>query len=400
MALFFAVAYLSHGFSCAQFGIMSQPLQFFMMDGLKLNAAAVSSYMAIMMLPWIWKPAIAVIIDFVPLMGYRKKAYLVIGYILAVIALGSMYAASSIELILCAILVAAITMSISTVLMVGMAIEQGRIDGKTRHYFRIQEIFYYSANIIAAIASGYLCHHFLPKDALHSAILLAIVPLVLMTFLCWRMVSEEKSKIDVAAIKGTLSSFVEAGRSPFLWLAGVFSLCWNFMPSFGVPLYFYESKTLAFSQSSIGQLAAFNAAGMLLAALIHRQVIDRMRPKMQLIFTSLVLSGSTLCYLGLRSVESAMLLEVMRGMANMFGILGIYCFAAEYCPRRIEVSVMGLLVGLRNVATNAAVFTGGQLFTYVFPNNFSALVLVSAAAPLLAIPLIALVSSREDGKAS
>ena len=75
---------------------------------------------------------------------------------------------------------------------------------------------------------------------------------------------------------------------------------------------------------------------------------------------------------------------------NFSYILGIYCFAAEYCPKRIEVTVMALLVGLRNVATNSALFTGGQLFTHVFPNNFSALVLISTLAPLLALPLILL----------
>lgn len=56
LMLFFAAAYVSQGLSCAQFGVIAQPIQFFMMKGLNLTAAQISSYLAIMMIPWVVKP--------------------------------------------------------------------------------------------------------------------------------------------------------------------------------------------------------------------------------------------------------------------------------------------------------------------------------------------------------
>lgn len=389
MSLFFAFAYLSHGISCAQFGIMAQPIQFFMMKGLELSAAAMSSYMALIMLPWMWKPLIGLVIDFLPIFGYRRKSYLVLSNIVAALAFAVMlFNNTHLPTMIGSLFVTALAMSISTVLLVGVAVEEGRKDGKTAHYFRIQEVFYYGANIVTAVCSGLICQHFLPDSAMKTAEIIAIVPLVLMAGLSLKMIKEEKSQLDLSGVKSTAVSFREAARSPFLWVAAAFSFLWNFMPNFGVPLYVYESKVLEFSQASIGQLAAWNSVGMLMAALLHKRVMDKMSAKGQLVFTSIFLSASTLSYLGLRSVESAVLLEIVRGMANMFGILAVYCFAAEYCPRRIEVSVMALLVALRNIATNSAVFVGGQLFTFVFPNNYSALVCIASIAPLLALPFI------------
>jgi len=71
LTLLFAVAYVSHGIA-TQFGLIAQPLQYFMMKGLLLTAAQVSSCMAIMMLPWTLKPIWGVFCDVVPLFGYRR----------------------------------------------------------------------------------------------------------------------------------------------------------------------------------------------------------------------------------------------------------------------------------------------------------------------------------------
>jgi predicted MFS family arabinose efflux permease len=52
---------------------------------------------------------------------------------------------------------------------------------------------------------------------------------------------------------------------------------------------------------------------------------------------------------------------------------------------------MAILVALRNVATDASTFTGGQLFTHLFHNHYQPLVMVAFLAPaasLLVLPMI------------
>lgn len=380
---FFAIAYLSHGISCAQFGVVAQPIQYFMMKRLGLSAAQISSWLALMMIPWVLKPLYGLISDFIPLFGYRRKSYLLAANLIAGLAFTVVFLIDFLPVILVALFCTATAMAVSTALMVGLAVEQSRVDGKARDYFCVQEICYYSANICAALIGGLLCQWLVPHLALRTAAAISALPPLLVSSLCATLIGEDKSRLDVERLLQTSRSFLRALFSPALRIAAVFSCAWNFIPSMGVPLYFFQSKTLCFSQASIGQLAAWNAAGMLAAALLYPKVTKNLSVRKQLLLAITLVTVSAVSYLSLSSYTSAVLLEFFRGIANMVAILSLYILAAAACPARTEVSVMAILVALRNVGTNASTFVGGQLFTHVLNGSFYPLVIIGALAPAL-----------------
>lgn len=394
LMLFFAIAYLSQGLSCAQFGVISQPIQYFMMKGLGLSAAQISSYLAVMMIPWVAKPLYGLIADFIPFFGYRRKSYLLASNIVTAIAFAVMFVVNSLPVILVALFCTATAMAVATALMVGLAVEQGRVDGKTCNYFCMQEICYYTANMSAAVIGGLLCQQFLPQVSFHWAAAICILPPLVVSCLCAMLLSETKSRLDVTGLQQTWLSFREALASPALWLAGLFSCCWNFIPSMGVPLYFFQSKTLGFSQASIGQLAAWNAAGMLATALLYPKLTSTWSVKTQLFLAVALITGSAVSYLALSSYSAAIMLEFFRGAANMVAILSLYILAADACPSRTEVSVMAILVALRNLGTNAATYVGGQLFTNTLHGDFYSLVLIGTLAPALSALLLPLIPAH------
>lgn len=394
LMLFFAIAYLSQGISCAQFGVIAQPIQYFMMKGLKLTAADISSYLAIMMIPWVIKPLYGLISDFIPLFGYRRKSYLILANFIAAIAFVVMLLTDSLPVILCALFLTAIAMAIATALMVGLAVEQGRTDGNARDYFCIQEICYYIANMSAALAGGLLCHFLSPQLAFHSAAAIAMLPLLAVSFLTALLLSETKTRLDTSKLGETWNSLVQAMHSRSLWFAGIFSFCWSCIPSMGVPLYFFESKSLCFSQAAIGQLSACNAIGMLATASLYPKLTRNMSVKTQLQLAAALILISTLSYLALSDYFSAVMLELFRGAANMAVILSLYILAAAACPARTEVSVMAILVASRNVGTDAATFIGGQLFTHALHGNFPLLVCMAALAPALSMFLLPLLPAH------
>ncbi len=386
--VFFAVVYFSHGISCGQFGLIAQPIQYFMMKGLNLNAAQVASYMAIMMLPWVIKPIYGLLCDFVPLFGYRRKSYVVLGN--AVTALGFAFIAltSSLPVVLIALMFTAIGMAISTTLMVGLAVQQGRQDGKIREYFAVQEFFYYGANIMAAAGGGAICQYLLPQVALNTAAAIAVLPVLCVAFLTAFKLKESKAVVSRKSVVVTAIYLKRAFQSPFLRIALTFSLLWCFCPAMGVPLYFFESNHLNFTQSEIGQLAAYNSIGMLIGTMFYRHVMKSISLPWQLLSTIALACLSTLGYFWISSFASAVALELLRGTANIIVILSLYCLAADFCPPRVEVSVMALLVSFRNIATDASTFIGGQLFSNVFHNELRPLVLVSLIAPVLSIVFV------------
>ena len=76
---FICVAYATQGIA-QHFGLVSQPLDYFMLKGLGKNAADVAALLSLLMLPWMVKPIYGVVSDFFPLFGYRRKSYLTLAY--------------------------------------------------------------------------------------------------------------------------------------------------------------------------------------------------------------------------------------------------------------------------------------------------------------------------------
>lgn len=391
MTVFFAVAYLAQGLSCAQFGIIFQPIQSFMLNGLNLEAKDISSYMAFMMLPWVIKPIYGLLADFLPLFGYRRKSYILASNFIASCAFIFMLLSSSLPSILAALLVTALAMAVSTALMVGLAVEAGRENGKVGHYLTVQELGYYSANIAAGFAGGLLCRVFSPLQSLHIAALMAALPPLVVSWLAYKQISEKRSGLNLAGLKETALSLKEALCCNSLRLVAALTLLWSFLPVFGVPLYCYESKVLGFAQDTIGSLNACNAFGMLIGSLFYPKLTSTLSQRQHLCLTGTLVAASTLSFLFLANNTSAYALEFAHGFANIVAILSVYVLAAKTCPKRIEVFVMAILVSLRNLATNAATIAGGQIYATGTKESFELLVFLSALVPLSAVALSALV---------
>jgi hypothetical protein len=63
--------------------------------------------------------------------------------------------------------------------------------------------------------------------------------------------------------------------SPPLWTAAGFIFLWNFSPSFGTPLEYYEVDTLGFSKIFLGILYSLGSAGAIVGAAIFSRLSGR-----------------------------------------------------------------------------------------------------------------------------
>lgn len=362
-----------------------------MMKELGQSAAQVSTALAVLWLPWVLKPFYGLICDFVPLFGYRRKSYLILANVLAIVSFGIIATANSLSVILPALIMLAISCAISTALMVAQAVEAGREDGKTRDYFSGQVFFYYLANIAAAVAGGVLCQILIPHMALHMAAVIAAGPVILLSIFSVFSLKEKKVTAEEdlrAAAARTGQSLKEGLQSPSLWLGVAMFACFNFNLSTGVPLYFFESKSLHFSQATIGQLAGWNAVGLLLGSVLYARVFKKLTLSRQLYISIFACTASTLSYLLLVNPTIGIAIELVRGVASISWLLTLYGLAADVCPRRTEASVMAIFLCARNLSSEASTFAGGQLFSGVFQNQYQPLVLLAATITGAAILLI------------
>jgi hypothetical protein len=75
--LFFGLVYVVEGIGQTG-GLIAQPLNYYLKQTFGWTPVQVTAYLTILNLPWIIKPVYGIVSDFLPLFGYRRKAYLVI----------------------------------------------------------------------------------------------------------------------------------------------------------------------------------------------------------------------------------------------------------------------------------------------------------------------------------
>ncbi|QQR56156.1 MAG: MFS transporter [Candidatus Melainabacteria bacterium] len=385
---YFAITYLGNGFACAQYNIMAQPLQYYFLKGLHWKPDVVASYMALFMIPWVMKPLFGIVCDFLPLFGYRRKSYLILANVTAAIAFMLATLAPTPPYVVASILVTAVCMSMSTAIYIGLAVQSDRGGNKNRLYFSVQQICYYSASILAALVGGKICQTCEPFKAFDYCAFLAVLPSTVVAILTMILVKEEKSQLNKELFEKTKTSFKRAFNTKQLWFIAAFSFLWSFYPTYGTPLYVFESETLKFSQDIIGQLAGWNAAGMLLGAISYNLVTRNMPPKVEALTVMITCSIAASSWLFLSTPETGAILELIRGMANNWVILSIYCLASRVCPKGTEVSIMALMVSFRNLATSSANHVGGFLFVKMFNEQIAPLAVITAIMPILSLLLI------------
>lgn len=77
MLFYFGLVYFMQALGQAS-GPVNQPLNFYFKEALGFNPAQVTEYLAILMFPWVIKPIYGIVSDFFPLLGYRRKSWLLV----------------------------------------------------------------------------------------------------------------------------------------------------------------------------------------------------------------------------------------------------------------------------------------------------------------------------------
>ena len=86
----FAAIYFVQSVGDPTSGLIAQPVRS-LLNHWGESPASIATFMAVMALPWALKPLLALLSDFVPLFGSRRRSYLLVATAAAAIGLGILY---------------------------------------------------------------------------------------------------------------------------------------------------------------------------------------------------------------------------------------------------------------------------------------------------------------------
>jgi MFS family permease len=393
---FFALVYVVEGLGQTG-GLVAQPLNYFLKEQYGWTPVQVTAYLTVLNFPWIIKPVYGLVSDFIPLFGYRRKAYLVIANAAAAAAYFWVASVTAPGEILFGLLLTAYAMAASSTLSGAVLVENGQRLGASDTFVNQEWLWFNVAAVASALLGGILVEHLSPTGALHAAALIVGVAPFLAIFGSLFLITEERSRADLAQLKATFRGLLTSLRRRELWLIGGFLFLYYFNPGFGTPLYYYMTDELKFSQQFIGLLGAVSSAGWVAGALIYRWALRGISSRTLLYLSILYGTVATLLFLLLADPIAAVIVNFAAGIAGMISMVATLTLAADFAPHRAEGFTYAALLSLTNLAMSLGDNVGSLLFEHVFGNRLAPLILVSAAATAIIavfVPLLRLGGKR------
>jgi MFS family permease len=401
LLVFFALVYLVEGVGQVG-GLIAQPLSYYLKQAQGWTPLQVTAYLAIFNFPWIIKPIYGAFSDFVPLFGYRRKSYLIVANVAAIVGFVLVTQLESPSTLVWALQLTAYAMAVSSTVCGAVLVEQGQRLGQSGKFVNQQWLWFNFAAMLAAILGGQLVQHFAPGTALHAAAAIVAVAPVAVLIGSIFFVPEHKARLDVAALRGTFSGVAAAFQKRELWLLAIFLFFYYFSPGLSTPLYYVMTDNLKFSQAFIGALGSIASAGWVVGALAYQRLFGGLSSKRILQLSIALGAITTAAYLLLYNEASAVILSFCSGFAAMLATVATVTLAADYCPPRSEGFSFAVMMSIINLATATADIVGSFLFQHLFHHTLAPLIVVSAAFTALAFVLLPLLhlGDRRQGTAS
>jgi MFS family permease len=381
LMIFFGLAYFAHGIAG---GLAKQPFTYYL-KSLGMTADMVAAWLSLAAIPWMMKPLYGLLIDLVPLWGYRRKSYLMLMAGCAAAGYAALAHVMSAELIVWALFISTLGIAAIDVVVDTLMVEEGLAMGTIRRFQGQQWTWLNLAAITAGLLGGWLSHSLLPEAAVRTTALIMIGGPIGVIIATWLLIEEPKQSCAHWQRQTTVRQIARGLKSRTFWTVGGFLAFWNLIPNFSTPLYYHLVDRLGFNQYFIGQLASIGAVGATLGSLVYRWFADRFSIHQTLVGSILLSVMMALGYLLLQNGLSAAILSFCSGVVSMLTLLSLFTLAASICPPRAAGFAFAALMSIYSTTAQIAAMLGGYLYEWVFDQQIIPLIYLAAACTLSAL---------------
>ncbi|HRA90434.1 MAG TPA: MFS transporter, partial [Planctomycetaceae bacterium] len=383
LGLLFALMYFVQGLAEPTEGLIAQPVRS-MLGRWDKSPGEIAHFMAIIAAPWAIKPIYGLIIDFVPLLGSRRRNYLLLATLATAISLMWLAVAmprkGATNELLMLLFIPTLAVAFSDVVVDALMVEKGQPLGMTGRLQSIQWGSMYAATVLAGSLGGWLSENqrqelgFLICGAGAVATFFAALFWIRDTPTLSPKTPEILSSSDSAEQPDTPpTGLPDSARSrlgimrrtlisrPFL-IAAAFLFLWNFNPFCSTVQQHHMTQTLKLSEQEYGHTYSLFSLGSIGSCLIYG-LLCRVIPARWLIHLAIIAGVlATLMYLLATGTRSAYAVSAIAGVAYMLGSLIQMDVAARMCPPVIAGAMFAMLMSVSNIAVILSTSLGGWLY--------------------------------------
>lgn len=321
--------------------------------------AAVSSLAA---LPWIFKIFYGYLSDSAPLLGYRRKSYLILfssvsacGWLMLAFLPSAKYG------ILLAMMLTNLGFAATDVITDGFVVEHSA--GVASSVY--QSIAWASRSagaVISGLLSGWLAVHWNPQE-------IFLVTMMLPIYVCFCALLMHEKKCEPGTQIHAKPSFrlcLEYLHHANIKIYAVILFLISISSSFGVPFFFHMKENLSFPETFLGFLSSLGWAGAGAGSLIYMKWLRQFPSKHTLRWAMVLNCLNILSTLLIKDQASAFVVVFMGGAMGCLVMLPIVSgVAAATHQSGMESTLFAILMSVFNVGQIAFGFLGGRLFNVI-----------------------------------
>ena len=325
-----------------------QPLKYLLHHAMHAPATVLADFRYRSGYAWYFKPIAGLISDAFPILGTRRRSYLVISSLLSVLLWGWLgYVAThhpTYNRLLNASISLNVAMMLASTAMGALLVEFGKRQGATGRLSAMREGLSDISALIVGVAAGFLATRFFGWTAALCAALLAILFAVSFTWLREKPSQAVNSEVFSRAGR----QLVTLVKSYPLWMAALMTAFIFIAPGIGSLQYVRQTDTLKLSQQTIGILGSAGGATAIVAAFLYSRLCRTMNLRALLAIGVVLNALSSGIYFWYNSEMLAWIIDPLNGFLYTVGILSIFDLAARATPRGSEGLGFALMMAVRN----------------------------------------------------
>ena len=375
------------------------PLRLLLKEELHFTAQTLATFMLIATFAWNVKPIAGILSDAFPLLGTRRRHYMLLGAGLAALCwfLTGIVPRTYWPLLL-ATFGANAFMVIASTVMGGLMVEAGQKYGISGRISSIRQALQSIVSVGNGVLGGYLAAMAFGWTVGIATGLLVVLAVATFVTLTERPVTSRRHEV----LRDAGHQIATLARSWPLWAAGIFLALVYISPGFTTPLLYFQADTLKFSMPYIGLMETVEGVTGLGGALIYAILCRRFNLRQLLTAAIAANAVFTLSYLWY-AASTAPLIHGLGGFVVICSELALMDLAVRATPRGCESLGFALMMSARNFALGGSDVIGSWLLDsrgWSFPHlvwlNAGTTALVLVFIPLLPRLLVL----RRDGEAA
>lgn len=384
-------------------------ISFFLKDDLGLSPAQVAALTGVAALPWIIKPLWGFMSDGLPILGYRRRPYLILSgllgslawVVLATVVDNAIMATGAIAL-------SSLSVAISDVIADSIVVERARTES-TSQVGSLQSLCWGTSalgGLITAYLSGWLLEILTPQQVFGIT---AIFPLIVAIGAGLIVESPETDSTPAwNTIKHQVSQLKEAIFLSSIWKPTLFLFLWQATPSSDSAFFFFTTNELGFQPEFLGRVRLFTSIAGLIGIWIFQRFLKAV-PFRQIFgwstviavlfgFTPVLLVTHTNRLLGIGDQWFSLGDSVILTVIGEIAFMPVLVLCAKLCPPGIEATLFALLMSIANLSHVVSQELGALLMHSfgITPNTFdnlALLVTLTNLSSLLPLPFLKLLPS-------